>query len=85
MKRQMRRNRHKQREKLRELDAIAIVKIKASMLWSMATFGGTRCPDCGTTCRPHHLVNLSGNYNGVFIEATMSACFDVKCPGEREW
>lgn len=85
MKRQIRRNRYKQRERLRELDAIAKIAIHRSMLWSMATYGGDRCPGCGTTCRPHHLVNLSGNYVGVFIEAFGNACEFVKCPGEREW
>lgn len=85
MKRSIRRNRHKHRAYLRQLDSIAKIAIHRSMLWSMATWGGTRCPGCGTTCRPHHLVNLSGNYGGVFVEAFESACEDVKCPGEREW
>ena len=85
MKRQIRRNRHKHRAYLRELDAITLTAIRQSMLWSMATWSGSRCPDCGTACRPHHLVNLSGNYGGVFVEAFESACKKVRCPGEREW
>jgi hypothetical protein len=85
MIRSIRRNRHKQRLILRELDAMATHAIAQSFLWSSASWGGSRCPSCGTTCRPHHLTNLSGNYGGVFIEAFDSACKFVKCPGEQEW
>jgi ribosomal protein L32 len=85
MIRSIRRNRHKHRAYLRQLDAIALKAIKRSMLWSMSTWHGTRCPGCGTNCRPHHLADLSGNYGGMFIEAFTSACEYVKCPGERQW
>lgn len=88
--RSYRRNRHKARAHLRQLDIIAAGHISGSMLWSMASWSGSRCPGCGLTCRPHHLANLSGNIGGsgtaaIFIEAFDGACKFIKCKGEKEW
>lgn len=89
-KRDHRRNRYKERNRLRALDLIAAAAIKKSMLWSMSTYGGSRCPGCGLTCRTHHLADLSGNIGGsgkdaIFIEAFEGACAFIKCKGEKEW
>jgi hypothetical protein len=90
LKRQRRRNRHKERIRLQALDVIAAAAINKSMLWSMATWSGSRCNNCGLTCRPYHLANLSGNIGGsgkeaIYIEAFDGACAFIKCKGEKRW
>jgi hypothetical protein len=90
-KRSYRRIRHKVKEHKRNLDIIAKAKIQESMIWSMDTWGGTRCPGCGLNCRPHHLTNLSNflvNENNKVIghyTAYGDACSYIKCKGLKEW
>ena len=94
MKRQKYRNRHQQKQRLRELDAIAKIRIHRNYNLSQTSWGGTRCPGCGITIRPCLLIDadLSGtlvNEKGKWvghISAYRLPCKKVKkCPGERDW
>lgn len=74
----------------RLLDTLAKQKISKSFLWSSCSWGGTRCPGCGQTCRPHHLTDFSFHWidekgNKSFIDAHGSACNFIKCSGEKDW
>lgn len=88
-KRSFRRKRHLIKEYKRSLDTIAKAKIHENMIWSMNTWGGTRCPGCGLNCRPHHLTDLSNflvNENNKVIghyTAHGNACDFVDCKGEK--
>lgn len=83
------RTRRRQRGKLRtQLDTLALQRISQSMLWSMSTWGGSRCPDCGLKVPARFLTNLSGRIklgeNVGWITAYGSACHRVNnCPGVR--
>lgn len=84
------RTRRRQRAKHKVLlDAIALKKICANYLWSMETWGGTRCGGCGKEVRPHWLTNLSGPLNVDesigWITAFGYTCHkgQVKCPGKN--
>lgn len=68
------------------LDKIALAMIRANMLWSMETWGGTRCGGCGKKARPHWLLNYSGYYGNAWVTAFGYICHKTKCPGEDpEW
>lgn len=94
MKRQIRRNRHQRKQRLRELDGIAKKQIHRSYNLFMASWGGTRCPGCGINIRPRQLLNADfsgtlvdeyGNWTG-HISGYLLPCKKVKkCPGERNW
>jgi hypothetical protein len=79
------RRRQRQRRK-NDLDAFTLKKIGKNILWSMATWNGSRCPGCGIKVRPHWLVNYSGSFLGGWMTAFGSACRRTKCPGENpDW
>lgn len=87
-----RRNRPKIKARLRALDQEVLGRIRKSYLWSMGTWGGTRCGGCGVQVRPHWLCDLSGflvdenNKVTGHVTAFDTACKYVKkCPGERDW
>lgn len=66
--RKHRRDRHLKRQELRRLDELAEERIRTSFLLSLSSWGGTRCPDCGTQIRPHQLIDISGRFGGGFID-----------------
>lgn len=66
--RKHRRDRYLKRQELRRLDELAEKKIRASFLLSLSSWGGTRCPDCGTQIRPHQLIDISGHLGGAIID-----------------
>jgi hypothetical protein len=94
MKRQIRRNRHQAKQRLRELDAVAKKQIHRSYNLFMDSWGGTRCPGCGINIRPHQLLDTDFSGTGVdergkltvHISGYLLPCENVtKCPGEKDW
>ena len=94
MKRQIRRNRHQRKQRLRALDAIAKKQIHRSYNLFMASWGGTRCPGCGINIRPRQLLNA--DFSGTLVDEQGKwaghisgyslPCKNVKkCPGEKDW
>lgn len=93
MKRQKRRHRHALKQQLRRLDEIAKKRIHQNYNLFFASWGGTRCPGCGITIRPHKLIGC--DFSGCFtvdgkttghISGFTYPCNKVKkCPGERDW
>ncbi len=82
----IRKRRRERQQRKNLLDVIALKKIQSNMLWSMETWGGTRCGGCGVKVRPHWLVNLSGPVGSGWITAFGYACDRTKCPGENpDW
>ena len=81
---------------LKELDNLIQEKIKRSMIWSMNTWGGSRCSACGLEVRScvqqdwsNTLVDENGKWAG-HITATGPACasnlfeeLGYTCPGEN--
>jgi hypothetical protein len=68
--RKSRRDRPKNRiARQKREDLIAQQLINKSMMWSMNTDGGTRCPECQKSLPARALTNLSGRFNGGFITA----------------
>ena len=92
-KRKTRRQRHFVKAVLRALDKKAEEVIRGRMLWSMATWGGRKCPDCGLRVRPHWLIEK--DYCGPLtidnkvvgrIDAFGAPCEYVKnCQGPKDW
>ena len=58
--RNRRRNRHRQAQALREADARATELISLNPWLAWATWGGSRCPSCGTQIRPYQLIKDGG-------------------------
>ena len=80
-------------ERLEKLDQDVLKRIRKSMLWSMNTWGGERCSDCGLKVLPRCQTDLGGwteneqgQKTGVFHaygRACDSRWFFGKCPGEN--
>lgn len=79
----IRRRRRQRQHRKNQLDALALKRIRANMLWSMETWGGSRCGGCGVKVRPHWLINYSGKFGNGWITAFGYACHKTKCPGEN--
>lgn len=63
------RGRRRERWKRRMmLDNIAHVRITRSFMWSFATWGATRCPDCGAKCPARMLIHTNLSGYGIEIE-----------------
>ena len=91
MKRAKRRQRHLLKQRLRELDAIALKEIRKSYNLFMASWGGTKCPGCEQNIRPYMLIDcnfsctfLDENNRWAHLDGFTYPCDKVKnCPGEK--
>ncbi len=80
-------------EYLEECDRKVLKRVQASMLWSMNTWGGSRCAGCGLEVSPRCQLDLGGwlqNENGqktgvfhAYGNACDSRLFFGQCPGEN--
>jgi hypothetical protein len=67
--RQQRRQRTRTRlQRQQRADREALAAIRESMLWSMETWGGSRCPECGKETPPRAHVDISGLYGSILID-----------------
>ena len=92
MNRRSRRNAWRVKARYDRLDDAALIKIRRSLIYSEASYGGTRCPGCGISVRPHWVEPFTARIGGatILIHGQPNACDGagakfINCPGERSW
>lgn len=84
--RSRRRNRWRSKAELQRRDREVLKRIHRNYLWSMDTWGGTRCADCGVAVRPHWLCNYTASGPGFHIDGHGIDCSKVgNCKGPCDW